>query len=439
LNPIHYKNYETQSRFLLYVIIGTLVFEGVIRKISPSFLSIVIFFGKDIFCVVGIYLVVSTKLTGASKQVAGKIKVLLILLYPLLCYNLFFDPILFLWGGKLYLLYTVTAVLFPIAFPPDSKNSFVIFILFILLLLLIAIFTGLYQLTLPVSHWLNQSVDGGSLENFSAGGKLRISSTFSFTGQYSFFLTFASAIYFSSFFLASNLKTTIFLNKYVIAVIGFLLLIGCFSTGGKTAVFGLGSIFVLGFILIIFKNPVRNFNLFFIPFVVFLFIIPIIEAANPEYFAAYTSRSERSGGSQGDIIARVLLPFSNLADSSILGNGLGVMTNGSDKVSTYAASIKLKTSWTESDFETIVWEGGFYLVFIWYGFRLFIIIYSFRILHSIKDNDYYNAAVFLFVYIMIIGLTGTLSIQPPIAIYFWSCLGGLLCVKKFDEHKAQLY
>jgi hypothetical protein len=438
LNPIHYSKYEVESRRLLYAIIGTLVLEGIIRKLVPSGLSIIIYFVKDFLCILGLYYIASSKLTDAPKQIAKRIKVLIILLYPLLCYNLFIDPILFVWGGKLYLLYTVTAVLMAIAFPNESRDKFKKFIEFNLLLLVVAVFVGVFQLSLPASHWLNQSVDGGSLEAFSAAGILRISSTFSFTGQYSFFLTFASAMYFCNFFLISDLKNHVFNNIWIKMAIGLLLFIGCFSTGGKTAVLGMLSIVGLGFIFIGFKNPVFAFKRLIVPVLIFSFVFPLIQILKPEYFAAYTARSNKSGGSNDDILERVIEPFSGLVDGSFFGRGLGVMTNGSDKVSTYAASIRAGGYWTESDFATIVWEGGMYLVAVWYGFRLFVIFYSFKVLLRIKDSNYYSAAAFLVAYIFIIGLTGTLTIQPPIAIYFWICFGALICIQKFDNFDSQL-
>jgi hypothetical protein len=433
LNSIHYNKYEVECRRLLYAIIGTLVLEGIIRKLVPGGLSMVIYFAKDFLCLLGLYYIASSKLTDAPKQIANIIKVLIIFMYPLLCYNLFIDPILFVWGGKLYLLYTVTAILMAMAFPSNSKDKFQIFMGFILLLLILAVFTGLLQLTLPASHWLNRSVEGGSLEAFSAAGMLRVSSTFSFTGQYSFFLTFASAMYFCNFFLISNLKNQILNNRWIMMLIGLLLFMGCFSTGGKTAVLGLLAILGIGFVFIGVNNPAFAFKRMIVPVLVFLFAFPLIQSLKPEYFVAYTARSNGNGGSNDDIIERVLSPFDAIMDSSLFGNGLGVMTNGSEKVSDYA-SIKFKTGWTESDFVTIMWEGGLYLVAIWYGFRLFVIFYSFRILFNIKDSNYYSAAAFLVAYIFIIGLTGTLTIQPPIAIYFWICFGALICIQKFDEY-----
>jgi uncharacterized membrane protein len=63
-----------------------------------------------------------------------------------------------------------------------------------------------------------------------------------------------------------------------------------------------------------------------------------------------------------------------------------------------------------------------------------VIFTSIRILFSIKDNHYYSAASFVFAYILVYGLIGTLTIQPVQAIYFWLCFGVLICIQKYDQH-----
>lgn len=438
------NNIEVYSRILLYVLLAVLVLEGVVRKLAPGGLSIIIFFIKDLLCGIGLYFILISKLTGASKEIASKIKVLIILLYPLLCYNALLDPILIIWGAKIYLLYTVMAVLMPIAFPFDSKDKFKRFLSFILLLLVISVFTGLFQLTLPSSHWLNQGIYGESLESFSAGGKLRISSTFAFTGQYSFFLTFASAIFFCNFFVISSLKTSLLENKWIKLIIGILLFLGCFSTGGRTAVYGLLVIVVLGYFLMLLKNTASSIKKSIIPIVVFLLLLPFIKLYNPDAFLAFEARNS-SAAQKEEMVNRVFDPFSDALSFAfeketvpmLFGEGLGVMTNGADKVSGYAKKIRARM-WTESDFRTIVWEGGLYLVFTWYFFRIFVILWAFKIWASIKDINNSLGAGFLLAFIILQGLTGTLTLQPPLAIYFWTCFGALLCIQQFDKKQKKV-
>lgn len=428
-------NQEAKARKLIYVLLVVLVFEGVLRKALPV-LGIGIFFLKDVLCVVGLHFFVKTKLSATSKKTATFFKAVIIFIYPLLLYNLFIDPVLVVWGGKLYLLYFVIAILMTIAFPADHKNRFGFFSNILGILIVISVLTGVLQLNLPATHWLNRSVGGDSLEAFSSAGKLRVSSTFSFTTQYSYFLVFACALFFAFFFINIKNKKSSVLFLLIQLVILLMLMVGGFNTGGRSAVLGIVSIIIIGFICIGLNNPFFALKKTIVPVLLFLFVFPLIQIWKPEYFAAYTERS--SGNKNDGILDRVLEPFIQLKSSSFLGHGMGVMTNGSDKISSYAASIRYSGFWTETDFSTIVWEGGLYLTVVWYGFRLFVIFTSFRILLSIKDNNFYSAAAFLFAYILVQGLIGTLTIQPPLAIYFWICFGALICIQKFDEFDSQL-
>lgn len=429
-------NQEEKARKLIYALLVILVFEGVLRKAVPA-IGIGIYFLKDVLCLVGLYFFVQTKLSETAKKTATFFKIVIILMYPLLLYNLFIDPILIVWGGKLYLLYFVIAILMTIAFPPEYKNRFAIFSNLFAILIVTTVLTGMLQLNLPSTHWLNRSVGGGTLEDFSAAGQLRISSTFSFTAQYSFFLVFAAAAFLAFFFINIKNKKSTLLFFFIQAGTFLMLMVGGFSTGGRSAVLGIITIIVIGLVCIGLNNPFFAIKKLVLPVLLFLLVFPLIKIWKPEYFAAYTERS--SGSNNDGILDRVIEPFVQLTNSSFLGHGLGVMTNGSDKVSSYAASIRNSGFWTETDFSTIVWEGGLYLTVVWYGFRLFVIFSAFRILLSIKDKNFYSAGAFLFAYILVQGLIGTLTIQPPIAIYFWFCFGALICIQKFDEYDSQLF
>jgi len=407
-----------------------LVFEGIIRKFAPGALSTVVFFIKDLLCLIGVYYIINFRLTVGGEWLKNIISTIFLLLLPLLCYHAFFDPILFVWGGKLYLLYTVMAVLMTIAFPVEAITDFKKWMNFVQILILPTVLVGLLQLQLPISHWLNRAVDGQSLQRFSAGGILRISSTFSFTGQYSFFLVFVTVIYLCNYFFNVDAKNK---NNYLLnIVLGLLLIIGCFSTGGRTAVLGFFSVLIIGICLIAIKNSVFLVKKMFIPAVASILLLPFIYSLKPEYFAVFEKRTKGKGGSSEAILDRVLQPFSDLADATFFGKGLGVMTNGAQKISSYAESIRLYL-WTETDFSTIVWEGGFYLVIVWYGFRIFLIVFCLKLLSRIKNKNYYSAASFLVAYIIIQGLMGTLSLQPPLAIYFWISIGALICIQQFDK------
>lgn len=430
-------------RKLLYIIVATLVFEGVVRKLLPGFLSIAVFFLKEVFCLVGLYYIYISASSGVTKKIIQIFMILVYLMYPLLVYNVLLDPILLIWGAKTYLLYAVVAVLMTLGFPGDSKKEFISFIKFIIVLLLPTVLVAMLQNNLGPSHWLNRSVGGESLEHFSAAGKLRVSSTFSFTGQFSYFLVFSTAFYFANIFLSKKVNKSVF-NRVLLISLGFLLIIGAFITGGRTAVIGFFAVSIVGFLFVIIKNPSVGLPKIFVIAISFFLIVPIIKEWKPEFFQAYEKRS--SDGGNDDVIVRTTKPFTDAYSSlsekqtyqMIFGGGLGVMTNGSEKISAYASSIRSSIPWTESDFSTIVWEGGMYLILVWYGFRLFIILYSLKIWYSLKKSSYSNSVAFLLAHTIVIGLTGTLSIQPPLAIYFWLTFGAIVCLKRFDQYELFL-
>lgn len=438
-----------QRQNLLYLIVGVLVFEGIVRKLVPA-LGVVVFFLKDILCLLAVYDIVQRKTGVASISIYHQWKKVAILFFPLFINTLFFDPALGFFGAKQYLLFTVTAVLVPLTFPAHRLNEFKRFVAFVALMLIPTSLVAMLQISLPPSHWLNMSVGGDSLENFSAAGRLRVSSTFSFTGQYSFFLNMVTAFLAVRFFLPYSSKNRFLrqISTLVPLILGVLLLIGAFITGGRTAVLGCGAVILIGFIFSAWRSPQLFFRKGVMIFSILLVALLLTRAVKPEFFEAYDQRSKGYGGvSQSEEVQeRVLDSFMGWTvwfwdqdwRSIVLGNGLGVMSNGSDQLSSYAAGVRAGGFWTESDFASSIWEGGLYLVFIWYGFRIAVIVACFRVWRTIKSPTLITACSFMLAYVIIIGLIGTLGIQPPMALWWWLSVGAIFALKGFDDNKNNL-
>lgn len=81
----------------------------------------------------------------------------------------------------------------------------------------------------------------------------------------------------------------------------------------------------------------------------------------------------------------------------------------------------------------MLYEGGMYLFIVWYGFRFWVIASTLRMILSIKDRKLSMPACFAWGYILVIGVTGTLSIQPPMAVWWWLAVGLIYCLKEFDR------
>ncbi|GAB3333771.1 hypothetical protein GCM10027299_41600 [Larkinella ripae] len=174
----------------------------------------------------------------------------------------------------------------------------------------------------------------------------------------------------------------------------------------------------------------------------------LVRMQNPRFFAAYDKRSSGTAevSHEAEITERVFDGLTNWANwfwvqestPILIGNGLGVMSNGSEKISAYANLIRSAGFWTEGDAATIAWEGGLYLLVIWYGFRILTILYCLSKWLKIRNTKYSLPSSFLMANVIINGLLGTLSIQPPVAIWWWISVGSILAIEGFDKYEFSL-
>ena len=436
------------SERLLYAIVTTLVFEGLIRKLAPSAVGLFIFFIKDFLCLYVIYLIAAVKLPSLLGWLTIRWKLVGILLVPLLVYTAFLDLPLSVFAAKQYLLYVSVALLVPIAFSEGRSEQFKRFALFFALLLIPTTIVAILQNSLPASHWLNLSVGGDSLLNFSAAGFLRVSSTFSFTGQYSWFLNAVCAFVILGFFLPTHKSASSFLLKTLMPLtLGILLTVGVFITGGRTAVLGNAGCLVIGFALSNWKSPSESIRKGVLAGFLLIPGFWLLHEVKPEFFAAYEARSAGTEkvSHEEEMQQRILSGFTDWTDwygeqdvvSMLIGNGLGIMSNGSDRISTYAQRVRANGFWTEGDIPTTAWEGGIYLMLVWYGFRLAVILFCFRLWRSIKDYKYSAASSFLLANVIINGIIGTIGMQPPVAIWWWLSVGSIIAIYRFEERSPR--
>jgi hypothetical protein len=436
---------RSKSRKLLFFMVFVLVFEGLMRKMLPSSMGMLIFFLKDILCIVGITYVNKAYITGWVQVLSQKWKSTLAAFIPVILFTLIHDPILAVFGLKQYLLYVVIGVLMPFAFTADKMAEFKKFVFFICILLLPTTFIAVLQNSLPATHWLNLSVDGGSLEGFSAAGRLRVSSTFSFTGQYSWFLNIACSYLAARIFWPKDEsgKNKLW-NTLFYAGTSLALLIGTFITGGRSAVLGCAACLFMGFALSAVKSPGKIVTRGLIGFFAFVMVIGVLRAAKPEFFAAYDERSSDHDEStqSEEMTGRVTDSFMNwttwMLDQDIVaiafGNGLGVMSNGSEKISEYARDLKEYTWGTESDFDTTLYEGGFYLAVVWYALRIWMIMFSLKIWQKIKRKEWGVVTSFLVGYIIMNAVLGAVGKQPPVNIWLWIAIGSVVTIKNYNDH-----
>jgi hypothetical protein len=447
-----YHNVNTaskQCKYILYTLVTTLVFEGILRKLLPV-LNLPIFFLKDILCIISVYIVIKLKMPTIIATVSNYWIRLCFLFIPLLCFTGFKDPLLIIFAAKQYLLYIVVVVIVSVAFRKGKEEEFKKFVFFNAVLLLPTTIIAVIQNSLPATHWLNTSVGGESMEAFSAGGYLRVGSTFSFTAQYSWFLTVETAFLLTSFFLPPQFKFKYwkFVNTLTYLVLFLMLIVGAFITGGRTAVLGCGTTLVLGFIFIGIKNS--RWILSKGALIIFLSVISlfVLRAVKPQFFLAYDARSSGTENAthSEEVVIRV---FNGLTDwtswfweqdlaNVIAGNGLSIMSNGSSQVSSYAASVRSDGFWTEGDVPTTFWEGGVYLALIWYGFRFSLIILCLRLWYKTSDRIIASAAAVPLAYVIIQGSIAQIGMQPPLFVWWSFSIGTIILLYRIDLSRNKM-
>ena len=97
-------------RRLLYLLILSLVFEGILRKLAPTLLSQALFFAKDGICLLMVFLLIRDGLTRAVMDIVGPWLLLVVFMIPVLLNTLMLDPLLVVFGGKQYLLFPIYRV-----------------------------------------------------------------------------------------------------------------------------------------------------------------------------------------------------------------------------------------------------------------------------------------------------------------------------------------
>ena len=419
---------------LLCTLMVTVVFEGLARKIAPQSLGMAIFFLKD-FLVLGLLIFcLRTPPTAATAQLLTGIRVLLFLLIPCVALTALHDPILAVFGLKQYALFATVAVAVCIAYVPDGGKRLFALLRLIAISVVVTTVIAMIQNKLPASSWLNLSVSGNDLSDFAAAGYLRVSSTFPFVGQYCFYLN-ALCFLLPAYYFLNNHFTHRPATAQILVLVG-LAIVGTYVTGSRSAVIGNAAILGAAALFCVLYTGSKAVARLAVFVILGFLLFSVLQSLYPQFFAAYKSRTEGTFGKSHteEVIERVEQTLFGWTDGSpqappnLFGYGLGVMSNGSSKFSNYATQWRSNGFWTESDQATTFFEGGWYLVLVWYGFRLWVIVYSFSRLRKIRHPGFRISACFALAYIVVEGVCGTIAIQPPLAIWWWFAVGLITCL-----------
>ncbi|MCE0497503.1 MAG: hypothetical protein LV481_06100 [Methylacidiphilales bacterium] len=440
--PSHEAATALKLRRLLLTLVLVLTFEGLARKLQIPGTDIPIFLLKDaIVLIMGFYLLRMSRPPAIDFLWVAYL-LLIVLFLPLIIITAIHDPILALFGAKEYLLYPLVGFAVFFAFYDTGINQIAHFFRWTSLLIIPTTIVALIQIHLPSTHWLNLSVGGADLASFSAAGKLRVSSTFSFVAQYGAFL---NAEFFMLVIALNQMRDLKFFWKTIYLSLVPLFVIGNYITGSRGAVVGSFMIVVIAGALSLMKFQIRStFRMAAIVLGLF-FVVMTEQYLLPDEFAAYSGREQgHLIGVSSDIQHRVFGALfdwtGDVSSTPFFGYGLGIMSNGSPSFSTYAAHDRDLYGWTESDFASTLFEGGFYLVLVWYGFRYYVIFQTTQRLLADVHEDLSLPASFSQATVILLGIVATLGIQPPIAIWWWMSVGASLllwwkCVepKRNDE------
>jgi hypothetical protein len=431
------------ARIILYALVITLVTEGLWRKFIPAGAT-VLFFLKDLLVAVLGFFVFRRGFLLLSPELTKKYALLVAGFSMLILWTAMKSPLLAIFGGKQYLLFPIVAFGTILAFEDADQRSFFNFFQFFGYLVLGTCMLALLQLKLPEDHILNSAIGGTSLGSFSAGGKLRVCSSFSFVSQFIMFQNAATALIGMMFFFRQ--RTNYSGAKFLLWAIIPALILATFATGSRGAVFGNALVIVVAGAILAFKGNSAikgRFVFAVVSLVVFLMVTKIFF---PDAFEAYKARS---GGTEDqshveEVISRIWSMLTGWtgglqgAPPKVFGYGLGVMSNGADQVSQYAASWRNEI-WGESDLPNTLFEGGWYLILIWYSFRIWVLVFTLRIIFKIRDPLLVGAASFAGGHVLMQGSIATLGIHPPVAIWFWLTVGLVFALRDFEIRESNRF
>ena len=411
-------------RWTLLLLVVELTFEGLARKLNIPGTNVAIFLLKDIIvAAIGIQ-VMRQKRPPTINFLWVAYLAEIVLFLPLILYTAAQDPILAVFGAKEYLLYPMVAFGVFLGFEKSTWPEIVGFFRWIALLVLPTAGIALLQLHLPPTHWLNLSVDGAELDAFSAGGHLRVSSTFSFVAQY---CAFINAEVFITVIALNSLKDVRFFGKAIYLSIIPLLIVSSYITGSRGAVLTNCVTIAMATALSLVKFESRSTFRIVLIIGALIMTLAVSRLVFPSAFEAYADR-ERGQllGASSEIQDRMYDTMfdwmNNVATTPFFGSGLGIMSNGSEVLSRYAFNQR-EFTWTETDFASTLFEGGIYLIVVWYGFRYFVIYQAITHFMRVRDRALSLPGAFCAGFVITVGLTGTLGIQPPIAIWWWLAVG----------------
>lgn len=424
---------------LLYLLVLSVVLDGLLRRlVGGEWASYLIFLKDAMVVLLGLMtLGAVSELPTVGKVTLQMCLVATLILFPCIIRTAMIDPMLAVFGGKQYILFVwVAPATFLILSRQPLATTYQLF-RFLGVVIVLTSTLAFIQLKLPADHILNLSVSGDTMGEFSAGGFLRVSASFPFVAQYAMFLNFAiSGMLFGIANPSNRKEWRYYLLKPWVLIPAYL--VGIFATASRAAVIGAGAILVIVVGLLFIRQQGRLAMRLLLSGLFAIGVIVLIRKGLPDVTSGYMARSSGESGISHttELIERVkdmFIASKGEQEVTLLGNGLGLMSNGSQRLSQVAAAVRADGTWTETDLATTYYEGGVYLLLVWMSFRIWVLVVTFKLVLRIRDTVLYLVATGLFGYIAITAVLGTLGIQPPLAIWFWLAVGLVFVLAHHDN------
>ena len=410
------------------MLLAALFLDGHLRRLVQGDLDLTVFFLKDAICL-ALWWVCWPLVSGLPKRwLKTGILVMMVALLPSIILTIPQDPWLALYGLKQRVLPIGAALaVFVVCSAVPSRLKLIGSC--VAGLLAVSGLLAVGQTFLPVAHWLNCGPEGALLppEHIKAGIP-RVSSTFPFFAQYSYFLNFALPVSLGCLALVRSRR-----SRFLILLSAALGMAGALAANSRSAVFGPCLIIVASLVVLTFLRHWRAA----LGCAVFLAVVAstpwILRSTFPQAMAGYTYRAvkaeQRSGGNLQDITFRLLkeLNPATLASSEQtewFGSRLGSQSRGTELFSSWAATIRATQGWAETPLAATFLETSWWGLVTGAAIRLAFVIW---LLSRVRLGQGEPGFVIpLFGFVMLVACIGGIDFQFPLACWFWLGIGLLL-------------
>ncbi|MHB8636589.1 MAG: hypothetical protein ACYC96_08965 [Fimbriimonadaceae bacterium] len=376
-------------RRLVWLYFWLLILEGVLRKwVLPS-LSTPLLLIRDPIPLAMLWIGVRTR---AFPRTVG---VYLWALLALACFVAGLlaipnSPQVVIYGLKCDFLHLIVLAMVPIVFDGEDLDRMIRAIIYISvpIALLMA-----WQFHSPNNSWINSGIDGTFKQLDSAQGHVRPPGPFSYTAGPACFCALLAAV------LTGAAVDRRPISRQLLFVGAVALVVASLYSSSRGLVAGVAIVIAAGLVGALANNPRVAGRyvgiLFAIGFVALVIGSSSMMQDTVEVFSSRISNSSLDESANGGALDRYFGEFTRvvpaLAETPLVGDGLGVGTNGGASALTGSAKFLL----SEEELPRLVQESGPVLGLLIIGFRLYLVLWlGWRSLQAVRRGTVLAACLF---------------------------------------------